>query len=182
MPQEIVVLRCKECLTFQTHESKKSIKYGCKLCGEKQSISRIYVKGTGAECRVACQHLNEELHGNRDEEDVEREVRRFEDRQHRKRLDRLLPRESPEDQAGDSDEMLANDEDCESEDPATDTTHTDSPDTEGHQDEGFEERNVIPDDLDGEREERGTHGTLVASQSDADASPPHAKRSRYSLF
>lgn len=46
-PQEFVVLRCHQdrCLVFQTHQSKKSPKFNCKVCGTKQSIQKVLYKG-----------------------------------------------------------------------------------------------------------------------------------------
>lgn len=196
MPQEIVVLRCKQCLFFQTHLSKKSIQYNCKICGEKQSISRIYFKGTGAECRRTCQHMNTAIQSDGDPELVERELDRYEDRVHRKKMKSLKRRsESPDDQQQDSDEMLGNDEDdeFESEDQHTDTP-TDSPDTTDTQrDEGFEERNLIRADHPDDEKKQNPLLAVVTSSSAAslaavtgslgdDTSPPVSKKSKYSLF
>lgn len=43
---------------MQVHQTKKSNKWECKLCGEKQSIKRHYGIGTGKECRLQVQKLN----------------------------------------------------------------------------------------------------------------------------
>lgn len=43
---------------LQVHQTKKSNKWECKLCGEKQSIKRHYELGTGKECRLHVQKLN----------------------------------------------------------------------------------------------------------------------------
>lgn len=43
---------------MQVHQTKKSNKWQCKLCGEKQSIKRHYGLGTGKECRLHVQKLN----------------------------------------------------------------------------------------------------------------------------
>lgn len=43
---------------MQVHQTKKSIKWECKLCGEKQSIKRHYGIGTGKDCRLHVQKLN----------------------------------------------------------------------------------------------------------------------------
>lgn len=194
MPEEIVVLRCKQCSFFQTHLSKKSIRYNCKVCGEKQSISRVYFKGTGAECRRTCQHLNTAVPSDGDSEDVDRELDRYQDRVHRLRMQSLERRPaSPADpDQQDSDEMLGNEEDFESEDQ-TDTP-SDSPDTtDGHRDEGFEERNLLRDDHNDNEEKQNSSFTAVTSSSAAslaavscviadDSSPPVSKKSKYSLF
>lgn len=43
---------------MQVHQTKKSNKWECKLCGEKQSIKRHFGLGTGKECRLHVQKLN----------------------------------------------------------------------------------------------------------------------------
>ncbi|XP_013774931.1 MRN complex-interacting protein-like [Limulus polyphemus] len=58
MPQEFQVLRCFNCETFQVHLVKKSFKWNCKMCGEKQSIKQVYGKGSGFDCRKHVQKLN----------------------------------------------------------------------------------------------------------------------------
>uniref|UniRef100_A0A7N5JFL9 MRN complex interacting protein n=1 Tax=Ailuropoda melanoleuca TaxID=9646 RepID=A0A7N5JFL9_AILME len=39
-PQRFRVLRCCSCRLFQAHQEKKSLKWTCKACGEKQSFLR----------------------------------------------------------------------------------------------------------------------------------------------
>ncbi|PNJ18577.1 MRNIP isoform 13 [Pongo abelii] len=39
-PQRSRVLRCCSCRLFQAHQVKKSVKWTCKACGEKQSFLR----------------------------------------------------------------------------------------------------------------------------------------------
>ncbi|KAI0223536.1 MRN complex-interacting protein [Lamellibrachia satsuma] len=58
MPQVFHVLRCYSCATFQVHQVKKSTRWSCKICGDKQSIKKIYGEGTGADCRHHVQKLN----------------------------------------------------------------------------------------------------------------------------
>ncbi|KAM3926883.1 MRN complex-interacting protein [Leptodactylus fuscus] len=58
MVQEFQVLRCYSCQVFQVHQVKKSKKWSCKLCGEKQSVLKVYGKGSGADCRHHVQKLN----------------------------------------------------------------------------------------------------------------------------
>ncbi|XP_077122417.1 MRN complex-interacting protein isoform X2 [Ranitomeya variabilis] len=58
MVQEFQVLRCCSCRVFQVHQVKKSTKWCCKLCGEKQSVLRVYGQGSGADCRHHVQKLN----------------------------------------------------------------------------------------------------------------------------
>uniref|UniRef100_A0A2R9BMN3 MRN complex interacting protein n=1 Tax=Pan paniscus TaxID=9597 RepID=A0A2R9BMN3_PANPA len=52
------VLRCCSCRLFQAHQVKKSVKWTCKACGEKQSFLRAYGEGSGADCRRHVQKLN----------------------------------------------------------------------------------------------------------------------------
>ncbi|PNJ18569.1 MRNIP isoform 5 [Pongo abelii] len=40
-PQRSRVLRCCSCRLFQAHQVKKSVKWTCKACGEKQSFLRV---------------------------------------------------------------------------------------------------------------------------------------------
>ncbi|KAK6960178.1 UPF0544 protein [Biomphalaria glabrata] len=64
------VLRCALCQTFQVLQVTKVSKWKCKLCGEKQSIIKVYGQGTGAECRKHVQKLNT-LRGQIDQESQE---------------------------------------------------------------------------------------------------------------
>ncbi|XP_071143510.1 MRN complex-interacting protein-like [Mytilus edulis] len=68
MPQEFNVLQCYKCQTFQVHQVKKSTKWNCKLCGEKQSIKKVFGRGSGYDCRQHVQKLNllRAEQGNRD--------------------------------------------------------------------------------------------------------------------
>ncbi|XP_014641524.1 PREDICTED: UPF0544 protein C5orf45 homolog [Ceratotherium simum simum] len=52
------VLRCCSCRLFQAHQMKKSLKWTCKACGEKQPFLRAYGEGSGADCRRHVQKLN----------------------------------------------------------------------------------------------------------------------------
>ncbi|XP_047411092.1 MRN complex-interacting protein isoform X2 [Sciurus carolinensis] len=56
--QQSRVLRCCSCRLFQAHQVKKSLKWTCKACGEKQSFMRAYGEGSGADCRRHVQKLN----------------------------------------------------------------------------------------------------------------------------
>uniref|UniRef100_A0A8C6WAB0 MRN complex interacting protein n=1 Tax=Nannospalax galili TaxID=1026970 RepID=A0A8C6WAB0_NANGA len=56
--QQSRVLRCCSCHLFQAHQVKKSLKWTCKACGEKQSFMRVYGEGSGADCRRHVQKLN----------------------------------------------------------------------------------------------------------------------------
>ncbi|XP_070272885.1 MRN complex-interacting protein [Myotis yumanensis] len=57
-PAQARVLRCCRCRLFQAHQMKKSLKWTCKACGEKQSFLRAYGEGSGADCRRHVQKLN----------------------------------------------------------------------------------------------------------------------------
>ncbi|XP_073710144.1 MRN complex-interacting protein isoform X1 [Misgurnus anguillicaudatus] len=58
MVQEFHVLRCFSCQTFQVQQVKKSKKWECKVCGEKQSVLKEYGRGAAADCRRHVQKLN----------------------------------------------------------------------------------------------------------------------------
>ncbi|XP_054163398.1 uncharacterized protein LOC128961211 [Oppia nitens] len=58
MPQEFVVLKCCHCDTYQIQQSKKSIKWLCKVCDQKQSVKQFYGRGSARECRLTVQSLN----------------------------------------------------------------------------------------------------------------------------
>eukprot|EP00090_Calanus_glacialis_P016872 TRINITY_DN26407_c0_g1_i1.p1 TRINITY_DN26407_c0_g1~~TRINITY_DN26407_c0_g1_i1.p1 ORF type:complete len:202 (-),score=71.48 TRINITY_DN26407_c0_g1_i1:182-787(-) len=76
MPQEFQALRCFKCETFQVSQVKKSSKWVCKICQEKQTTKHVYSGGSGAECRKVVQELNwkrMELSNAREEELVEQE-------------------------------------------------------------------------------------------------------------
>ncbi|XP_033640400.1 MRN complex-interacting protein-like isoform X2 [Asterias rubens] len=58
MPQEFHVVRCYACEVFQVQQVKKISKWQCKMCGEKQSLKKVYGRGTGSDCRRHVQKLN----------------------------------------------------------------------------------------------------------------------------
>ncbi|XP_075209973.1 MRN complex-interacting protein [Lycorma delicatula] len=58
MPQENFVVKCYCCAVFQAHILKNSNQWQCKMCGEKQSVKKVYLQGTGKDCRKLVQHLN----------------------------------------------------------------------------------------------------------------------------
>ncbi|XP_031571053.1 MRN complex-interacting protein-like [Actinia tenebrosa] len=66
MVQEFNVLKCFSCKRFQVHQVKKANKWICKVCGEKQSISRIYGQGSAPDCRKHVQKLNK-IQGEREQ-------------------------------------------------------------------------------------------------------------------
>ncbi|XP_056625393.1 MRN complex-interacting protein isoform X2 [Triplophysa dalaica] len=57
MAQEYHVLRCFSCQIFQVLLVKKSKKWECKVCGEKQSVIQ-FGRGAAADCRRHVQKLN----------------------------------------------------------------------------------------------------------------------------
>ncbi|XP_034258636.1 MRN complex-interacting protein isoform X1 [Pantherophis guttatus] len=58
MAQQFQVLRCCSCNIFQVQQVKKSKKWNCKICDEKQSILRVFGQGSGVDCRRHVQKLN----------------------------------------------------------------------------------------------------------------------------
>ena len=44
--------------TFYCLQVNKSKKWACKVCGEKQSVKRVYAQGSGQDCRKHVQKLN----------------------------------------------------------------------------------------------------------------------------
>jgi len=86
-PQEFVVLRCKQatCAMFQVHPSKKSAKFDCKVCQEKNAVLKIWSKGNGAECRKVTQRLNWRCRNAADEK-VEEEIMLIEDENYQDRI------------------------------------------------------------------------------------------------
>ncbi|XP_066470120.1 MRN complex-interacting protein [Tiliqua scincoides] len=58
MAQQFQVLRCCFCRVFQVQQIKKSKKWNCKMCGEKQSLLKVFGQGSGFDCRCHVQKLN----------------------------------------------------------------------------------------------------------------------------
>ncbi|XP_046444084.1 MRN complex-interacting protein-like [Daphnia pulex] len=59
MPQEFCIYKCYSCSTFQVHIVKKSSKkWVCKMCGEKQTIIKVFGQGSAKDCREHVQKLN----------------------------------------------------------------------------------------------------------------------------
>lgn len=77
MGQEFQILCCFSCHTFQVDIVKKqNVKWQCKLCGEKQSVKRVFgVASSAKECREMVQDLNrqrgEKLEDSEDNEEAE---------------------------------------------------------------------------------------------------------------
>ncbi|KAJ7316413.1 hypothetical protein JRQ81_002575 [Phrynocephalus forsythii] len=58
MAPQFQVLRCCSCHVFQVHQVKKSKKWNCKICNEKQSVLKVFGQGSGFDCRHHVQKLN----------------------------------------------------------------------------------------------------------------------------
>tara|TARA_B110001452_G_scaffold219810_1_gene191919 strand:+ start:1599 stop:2378 length:780 start_codon:yes stop_codon:yes gene_type:complete len=58
MPQTFYALQCAECATFQVVLRSAQTKFSCKLCGLKQSITRVYGSGAAKDARAIVQQLN----------------------------------------------------------------------------------------------------------------------------
>ncbi|KAK7865813.1 hypothetical protein R5R35_001274 [Gryllus longicercus] len=58
MSQEVQVLQCYSCQSYQTQIVKKTNKWVCKLCNEKQVVKKVLGQGNGKDCRKHCQRLN----------------------------------------------------------------------------------------------------------------------------
>lgn len=73
MPQTFLVVQCFQCKAFQSDLEKKSNKWQCKLCGEKQSLQRVYARSHSAkDCRLVVQHYNAARGDILEDEDAER--------------------------------------------------------------------------------------------------------------
>lgn len=58
MVQIHLVVRCYSCETFQVIQRTQKAKYSCRLCGEPQSITRVFASGQAKEMRPIVQELN----------------------------------------------------------------------------------------------------------------------------
>ncbi|XP_057379198.1 MRN complex-interacting protein-like [Daphnia carinata] len=59
MPQDFCVHKCYSCNMYQVHVVKKnSNKWTCKMCGEKQSVNKVFGQGSAKDCREHVQRLN----------------------------------------------------------------------------------------------------------------------------
>ncbi|KOC65699.1 UPF0544 protein C5orf45 [Habropoda laboriosa] len=58
MSQEMNILCCSSCRTYQVHIVKKAKKWQCKICNFKQIFKQVYFKGSGKDCRLYVQKLN----------------------------------------------------------------------------------------------------------------------------
>ncbi|XP_014803316.1 PREDICTED: UPF0544 protein C5orf45 homolog isoform X2 [Calidris pugnax] len=51
-------LRCCRCRLFQVQQAKRSGKWSCSVCGQRQALQKIYGQGSGPDCRNHVQKLN----------------------------------------------------------------------------------------------------------------------------
>ena len=58
MPQVFDAVRCARCESFQVIQRTLKPKFDCKLCGERQSVTRIFGSGAAREVRPIVQKLN----------------------------------------------------------------------------------------------------------------------------
>ncbi|XP_015731159.1 MRN complex-interacting protein isoform X2 [Coturnix japonica] len=52
------VLRCCSCRRFQAQQAKRSRKWSCSVCGQRQALHKLYGQGSGRDCRLHVQKLN----------------------------------------------------------------------------------------------------------------------------
>ncbi|PRW57031.1 UPF0544 C5orf45-like protein [Chlorella sorokiniana] len=72
MPQTWLVVQCYQCRAFQVDQEKQAKKWACKLCGEKQSLQRVFARSHSAkDCRLVVQQYNT-ARGAVEEEEAER--------------------------------------------------------------------------------------------------------------
>ncbi|KAM6408860.1 MRN complex-interacting protein [Rhynochetos jubatus] len=58
MAQRFWVLRCCSCRLFQVQQAKRSGKWSCSVCGQRQAVQKVYGQGSGVDCRHHVQKLN----------------------------------------------------------------------------------------------------------------------------
>uniref|UniRef100_A0A8C3NWR7 MRN complex-interacting protein N-terminal domain-containing protein n=1 Tax=Cyanoderma ruficeps TaxID=181631 RepID=A0A8C3NWR7_9PASS len=58
MAQRFWVLRCCSCRRFQGQQAKRSRRWSCSVCGQRQAVQKVYGEGSGLECRHHVQKLN----------------------------------------------------------------------------------------------------------------------------
>uniref|UniRef100_A0A336LTV8 CSON015430 protein n=1 Tax=Culicoides sonorensis TaxID=179676 RepID=A0A336LTV8_CULSO len=58
MPQDIRVIQCLICKTYQCETIKKDPQFICKLCGASQLEEQEVFRGSSRECRITCMRLN----------------------------------------------------------------------------------------------------------------------------
>ncbi|XP_075365554.1 MRN complex-interacting protein isoform X2 [Mycteria americana] len=58
MAQRFWALRCCSCRLFQVQQAKRSGKWSCSVCGQRQAVQKVYGQGSGLDCRHHVQKLN----------------------------------------------------------------------------------------------------------------------------
>ncbi|XP_068062010.1 MRN complex-interacting protein [Anomalospiza imberbis] len=58
MAQRFWVLRCCRCRRFQGQQARRSGRWSCSVCGQRQAVQKVYGQGSGLECRRHVQKLN----------------------------------------------------------------------------------------------------------------------------
>ncbi|KAM9373282.1 MRN complex-interacting protein [Phaethornis superciliosus] len=58
MAGPVWVLRCCSCRLFQVQQAKRSGKWSCSVCGQRQAVQKVYGQGSGLDCRHHVQKLN----------------------------------------------------------------------------------------------------------------------------
>ncbi|XP_074694425.1 MRN complex-interacting protein isoform X1 [Strix aluco] len=58
MAPQFWALRCCCCRLFQVQQAKRSGKWSCSVCGQRQAVQKVYGQGSGLDCRRHVQKLN----------------------------------------------------------------------------------------------------------------------------
>ncbi|XP_074772064.1 MRN complex-interacting protein isoform X2 [Athene noctua] len=58
MAPQFWALRCCCCRLFQVQQAKRSAKWSCSVCGQRQAVQKVYGQGSGLDCRRHVQKLN----------------------------------------------------------------------------------------------------------------------------
>ncbi|XP_071426267.1 MRN complex-interacting protein [Pithys albifrons albifrons] len=58
MAPALWVLRCCRCRRFQVQQAKRSGRWSCSVCGQRQAVQKVYGQGSGPDCRHHVQKLN----------------------------------------------------------------------------------------------------------------------------
>ncbi|XP_061216102.1 MRN complex-interacting protein isoform X1 [Neopsephotus bourkii] len=58
MAPQFWALRCCRCRLFQVQQAKRSGKWSCSVCGQRQAVQKLYGQGSALDCRRHVQKLN----------------------------------------------------------------------------------------------------------------------------
>ncbi|KAM6251229.1 MRN complex-interacting protein [Porphyrio hochstetteri] len=58
MAPQFWALRCCSCRLFQVQQAKRSGKWSCSVCGQRQTVQKVYGQGSALDCRHHVQKLN----------------------------------------------------------------------------------------------------------------------------